>query len=213
LSNMEVLRNGLLFGFALAFLFGPVFFALIQTSIHKGFKSGAAMAVGISLSDVLFILVSYIGISQIIESDSLQAVLSIAGGGIMLAFGLYTFRKPVLEKSHINDINGYEKLWKYTVKGFLLNGINPFVLLFWLAIVSYSTVEYQYSGQQAQLFFGTIVATVLITDIIKSYAAHRLRCLISEKYLTILNRVVGVALMAFAARLFYSGLAVSFLPF
>lgn len=210
---MDILRNGFLFGLALAFFIGPVFFALIQTSVQKGFKSGASMAVGISLSDVIYIVVSYVGVSQILESESLKAVMSIGGGAIMLAFGLSSFRKPVLEKSHVNDMTGNEKLWRYMVKGFLLNGINPFVLLFWLAVVSYASVEYHYSGQQAQLFFGAIIFTVLLTDLTKAYTAHRLRCFITEKYITILNRVVGVALMAFAARLFYSGMAVSFMPF
>lgn len=210
---MDILTNGILFGLVLACFIGPVFFALIQTSIQRGFYSGAAMAMGICLSDIIYISISYIGISQVIQSESLRAVFSVAGGGMMLALGLSSFRKPVLAKSKQSDSIEPQKLWRYAVKGFLLNGVNPFVLLFWITVVSITSVEYNYTGVNAQLFFGMIILTVFITDLLKSYTAHRLRIFITERYITILNRVVGVALMAFAARLFYSGLAFSFLPF
>jgi threonine/homoserine/homoserine lactone efflux protein len=210
---MDILGNGLLFGLALAFFVGPVFFALIQTSIHKGFKFGAAMAIGISLSDLMYIIICYIGISHVLESESLKAVLSIAGGGIMFTFGLSSFRKPVMVKSDVKVLGGNPNLWHYGVKGIMLNGVNPFVLLYWVAVVSYSTVEYSYTGHQVLWFFGTIITTVLITDLIKSYMAHRLGGFITEKNMTILNRVVGVALVAFAVRLFYSGFTVFFVQF
>jgi threonine/homoserine/homoserine lactone efflux protein len=163
------------------------------------------MALGISVSDLVCIVISYIGISHLLESESLKTVLSIAGGSIMLTFGLSSFRKPLIQKDQTGD-DGNPKLWRYTLKGFMLNGINPFVLLFWLAVVSFSSVEYNYIGNQAILFFGAILLTVLITDLIKSFMAHRLSSFITEKYLTILNKVVGVAFVAFAIRLFYSGL-------
>jgi threonine/homoserine/homoserine lactone efflux protein len=211
---MDILGNGLLFGLALAFFVGPVFFALIQTSIHKGFKFGAAMAIGISLSDLMYIIICYIGISHVLESESLKAALSIAGGGIMFTFGLSSFRKPVLVKSHDTNMAGNNhRLWHYGIKGIMLNGVNPFVLLYWVAVVSYSTVEYSYTGHQVIWFFGTIITTVLITDLIKPYMAHRLGGFITEKNMTILNRVVGVAFVAFAVRLFYSGFAVIFVQF
>ena len=36
-------------------LTGPVFFALIKTSIEKGFRAGSALALGVVTSDVVFV--------------------------------------------------------------------------------------------------------------------------------------------------------------
>jgi threonine/homoserine/homoserine lactone efflux protein len=210
---MGILSNGLFFGLALAFFIGPVFFALIQVSIEKGFKTGAAMAFGIFLSDLTYIVICYLGISRILESETLKVAMSLGGGSILLAFGISSFKKPALEKNQICSQSDHPVLWRYGIKGVMLNGINPFVILFWVAVASIAAVEFNYSGKQVILFFGTILLTVLATDLIKAYMAHRLGRYITIRNMTILNRVVGIALVAFALRLFYSGLAVSFFQF
>lgn len=209
---MEILINGVLFGFALTFFMGPVFFALIQTSIEKGFVSGVSMALGISLSDIIYVAVAYIGVSHILQDDSTKALLSIAGGAILLVFGLASITKPALAKNAGETCESNHKIWRNLVKGFLLNGMNPSVLLFWIAAMSIISVEYEYKGHQAFLFLSSIILTVLTADIIKSYLAHRLRNSVNAKKMSIVNKVIGVALVAFAVRLLYSGFVFAFLP-
>ena len=51
----------------LAFLIGPVFFTIIQTSIERGFGSGTLVAVGVSLSDAFYITLTYLGIYQLFD--------------------------------------------------------------------------------------------------------------------------------------------------
>ena len=78
---MDVIINGLLFGLLLCVLIGPVFFALIQNAIEKGFFSGFFMAVGIALSDTIYILITYLGISQLVDNPSFNMWLGGVGGG------------------------------------------------------------------------------------------------------------------------------------
>src|SRR5688572_17743811 len=86
---MDIVLNGIVSGIVLAFLVGPVFFTIIQTSIERGFWSGFFVAVGVSLSDALYIIVSYLGLIQFIEAESFRYYLAYGGGGVLLAFGLY----------------------------------------------------------------------------------------------------------------------------
>ncbi len=127
---MDVIINGFLFGLLLCVLIGPVFFALIQNSIEKGFWSGFFMAIGIALSDSFYIVVTYLGISQFVENPKFNMWLGGVGGVIMLIFGVIYLFKPVpkkgLKQLHQEDTKWFQQI----VKGFLLNGINPFVLLF-----------------------------------------------------------------------------------
>jgi threonine/homoserine/homoserine lactone efflux protein len=142
---MGVFFNGCLFGLLLTILIGPVFFSLLQTSIEKGFKSGVSMAIGISLSDALCILIVYLGVSPFLNSEKFKLGLGIAGGFIMFTFGLYSILKPVPHKSAHKRIRGKNNVIKQILKGIMLNGINPFVLIFWVGMVSMGTLNYEYT--------------------------------------------------------------------
>lgn len=199
---MDVLVNGLLFGLLLCVLIGPVFFALIQNSIEKGFWSGFFMAIGIALSDSFYIVVTYLGISQFVENPKFNMWLGGIGGVIMLIFGIIYLFKPVPQKGlkqlHQEDTKWFQQI----VKGFLLNGINPFVLLFWLGIISKVTLDFEYNNNQAITFFVVLIATVFLVDVLKSYFATKLSQIVTPRFMKIMNRVVGVALILFSLRLF-----------
>lgn len=199
---MDIVINGILFGLLLCVLIGPVFFALIQNAIEKGFFSGFFMAVGIALSDSIYIVVTYLGISQFVENPSFNMWLGGIGGTIMLVFGFFYLFKPVPTKG-LKQLHAEETKWfQQIVKGFVLNGINPFVLIFWIGIVSKITVDFQYSTNEAISFFIVLIATVFAVDVLKSHFAVKLSEIVTPRFMKIMNRVVGVALILFSLRLF-----------
>ena len=51
----EPLFSGIGFGLLLAIMLGPVFFTILQTSLHEGFKAGLFLAFGVLLSDAAVI--------------------------------------------------------------------------------------------------------------------------------------------------------------
>lgn len=124
------------------------------------------------------------------------------GGGIMLIFGMTYMLKPVPKKG-IKQLHAEQTKWfQQIMKGFVLNGINPFVLIFWIGIVSKITVDFQYNTNQAITFFVVLIATVFSADILKSYFAVKLSEIVTPRFMKIMNRVVGVALVLFSLRLF-----------
>ena len=50
--------NAILLGFGLAFMVGPVFFTLIETSITKGVRAALTFDLGVVLADIMFISIS-----------------------------------------------------------------------------------------------------------------------------------------------------------
>lgn len=199
---MAAAGNGILLGLLLAVLVGPAFFALIQTSIGKGFVSALFMAFGIALSDALYIVITYLGISRIINNEAIHLWLGLGGGGILMAFGVFSIIKPIPDLTAKRVIPLKKTgLLKQSIKGFLLNGINPSVLLFWIGIVSMATVTYKYSSYEVLAFFIAIIATVLLTDILKAFVAHRLRALLTIRFMKIMNVIVGGGLILFGLRL------------
>lgn len=125
--------NGIALGFLLAAMVGPVFFALIQLSISKGFEAGAMLAAGVLVSDFIFILIAWLGNEAIQNNLYLKQTLGLAGGLLLITSGILSLtrksaaaaNKPALQITAKNPVNIF-------LKGFLLNSLNPFVLFFWL---------------------------------------------------------------------------------
>lgn len=197
-----VFVNGLLFGLVLAVLIGPVFFTLLQTSIEKGFDKAILVAIGIFFSDVVYINLAYFGLSQFIKNSKYNEWIGYAGGVILIVFGIVSLFKSRKKTKVVHRSVSVKGFFRYIFKGFIINGISPFVLIFWLGAMSMATIEYGYSGKTLVLFFGIIMLIVLITDVLKAYLANKLRTLVTPRLFTILNVIVGVALIAFGLRMF-----------
>ena len=120
---MDVVINGLVFGLLLCVLIGPVFFALIQNSIEKGFKAGFFMAIGIAVSDAFYILVTYLGISQLTNNEQFNMWLG-GLGVIMLGFKFSTCLSRVCQRLKTASPKS-TKWFQQIIKGFFLNGVNP----------------------------------------------------------------------------------------
>lgn len=197
---LSAFGSGILFGLLLTLMIGPVFFALIQTSIEKGFASGGSMAVGIALSDAVYVVIASLGVAVLANSPAFQGWLGLAGGTIMLVFGIANFQKKIKEAQEQGRDAGENNMIRQAVKGFLLNGINPFVLLFWFGIAA---LNYNHSLQQKICFFTGILITVLLTDLLKAYTANKLRRWLTPKFMLRMNKLVGIALIIFSIKLFY----------
>jgi len=202
---MDIVLNGIVYGIVLAFLIGPVFFTILQTSIERGFWSGVFVAIGVSLSDAVYILVSYLGLIQFIEADSFRHYLAYGGGCILLAFGIYYLFIKSKRLTNYDPERIQTRSWfRLLAKGFIINGLSPMVLFFWVATVSLATTRMGYaSSNDALIFFGSIVCTVFTTDIIKAKLADKLRILVTPRLIRVMNIVLGLVLVVFAGRLIF----------
>jgi threonine/homoserine/homoserine lactone efflux protein len=200
---MEVILNGIVTGVVLAFLIGPVFFAIIQTSIERGFWSGFFVAVGVSLSDVLYITVSYLGLIQFIQTENFRNYLAYGGGIVLMLFGLYYLFVKNKTLTNFDPEKVHTRSWfRLMSKGFIINGLSPMVLFFWLATVGVATTRLGYSSsREIAVFFASIVGTVFSTDLLKAKLADKLRLIITTKFIRIMNIVLGILLIVFAGRL------------
>ncbi len=200
---MEIIFNGVKFGVVLAFLIGPVFFTILQTSIERGFWKGALVALGVSVSDTLYVAICYLGLFQFLNDAKFRTNMAYVGGAILILFGLYHLliksrKAHVVTVQTVNETRSF----RYFMKGFVINGISPMVLIFWVATLSMATVEMGYSGGfELMLFFVALLLTVLGTDLVKAYLADKLRSLITHRFLIIMNVAVGIFLIIFGIQL------------
>ncbi len=197
---MDVFLEGTVLGLSLAFLFGfgPAFFALIQTGIYRGFVPGILLAVGIFLNDLIIVAGSLYGATSIMKGVQNYSLMGIIGGALLIVFGIVTYRK----KAEIEDMEDKPEIKAphaiiYIGKGFLLNAVNPFVWIFWISIIVSITARFNANALNLILFFSGTLSIVLITDIIKTFAASQFKKFITEKFLILINKIAGLAIAGF----------------
>lgn len=200
---LPLIAEGALLGLTLAlfFGFGPAFFMLVQTSIHRGFWPAVLMAVGIFLNDVFMVFICLLGTVQVITEPDNYFWFGVAAGLVLITFGFVTYNRRVMASVPVNDqlplkVTG-PHWFVYIAKGFVTNLVNPFVWIFWIGEVV--GISARMAGNHLNLiyFFSSTLAVVLISDVVKAYAAYQIKQFVTARFIHLLNRLVGIALVLF----------------
>jgi len=198
---LEAMYKGFLLGLALCLGVGPAFFALIQTSLHHGVRSGIALAIGIFISDVTCVLLAYLGISQFIMNPANKTIVGLAGGIILVLFGVYI----MLQKKTRNSFDDEKldikapNLILMALKGFFLNMLNPVVILLWITWLGLVSSNKNFTHRHVLGFFATTLMIVLGTDLLKVLTADRIKKFIKPRLLVGINRLVGAIILTIGA--------------
>lgn len=196
--------SGIGLGLIMAIMLGPVFFMLINISIKNGFRSAFYFALGVVLSDAFYISIIEFSKSLVGFIDDHKRWIALFGGFLLVVFGISSIIKKVSNPQEVNIKNdiGKSDLWLEVIKGFAMNALNPFVLFFWIG-VSTTLVASPTNEQNDWVFFGSALITIFFTDLLKGLMAINLKRLMTNQFISTLNKVSGVGLILFGIRLFY----------
>lgn len=197
---MDLFVTGILLGFFLSFMIGPVFFILIETSITKGFKAALTFDTGVIIADICFILIAYFSSFQLINRIKDDPALFLFGGMIMITYGVISFiRLQKLKKAEIHiEANSYKNnYFSLFAKGFLLNFINVGVLGFWLTIIITIGPQLEMNHTRMINFFAFVIGAYLLTDIFKMLLAKQLQSKLTPKNILKVKKISSVLLVIF----------------
>lgn len=195
---IEAIISGIGIGIVLTFITGPVFFALIKTSIEKGFHAGVALALGVVTSDVVFVGTIIFG-SQLFDiPPAVKEWLGIAGSIILFSIGIYYLLKKA-DVSYNTHTPASVNRAGYFFKGFLMCIFNPTLLFHWITVIGMASTVYHLGVPHRQLKIAIMFLTILIVqfgaDTTKAFYANKLRDRISVKLVHRLNYIAGIALI------------------
>ncbi|SFT42887.1 Threonine/homoserine/homoserine lactone efflux protein [Algoriphagus locisalis] len=204
----QALLEGISMGLLLSAMIGPVFFTLIQSSLEKGFRYAAMVALGIQVSDALYVLLTFFGVKFLAKATYFEAVLGYVGGAILIGFGIaYLVKKQTVKaEASVEEVRRAKKRSAF-LKGFSINGINPFVLLFWISIASLIHLKTDFDRVDFWSYYLGILLTVFSIDLIKAFIAKQLAQFVTPKVMFWLNKAVGVAMIGFGFRLILFAMA------
>lgn len=199
---LETIISGVGLGIVLSFATGPVFFALLKTSIEKGFHAGISLAGGVLLSDIIYVSLALYGSSFIQFENQYRYAIGLTGAAVMMGIGFFYLFKKV--KINYDNITSTKRNTGYFLKGFLMCIFNPSLLIYWITVTSsIISVTGEIQAQQVFPFFGSILITQFSMDSVKAYYANKLRYKIKERTIILLNRVAGSLIIIFALKLIY----------
>ena len=183
-------------GFFTAFIMGPVFWVLLETSITKGFKAAVAFDLGVMFADVCFIGICYLGSFQLLEDDQNKQGLFVLGGTILLLYGLYSWinrNKKSKDQPEIQESK--ENYFGLAAKGFAINILNVGVFIFWGGVTIVSSPASGKSFTSFVLFFSIVLLSYFITNLLKISVANRFKSILTGKGIVIVNSVVSLILI------------------
>jgi len=190
---------GIAAGLVFSISFGPVFVAITETSLRRGFMAGAAVALGVAISDVIYVVVILMGLSNLLEDPRFESVFALVGGMLLLLIGISLLVKKGVMGARVDKKRRHVGSF---FKGFLINSLHPYVPIFWLGVVASVKSQLNLDKSSDVQFFAGVLTTMLVVDVLKSYMAEVLRKRVAP-YATIVFRIIGGIFFVFGLKLLF----------
>jgi threonine/homoserine/homoserine lactone efflux protein len=193
----EALLKGLALGFLLALSVGPVIFTIIKQSLNNGYKGGFAFVIGVWISDIFWVVLGNAFSELVAKLLEYQRIIGYGGSGFLIGLGVfYVFFKKVKLNTDTTELKFSKKDYAaITLSGFLINTLNPSVILFWLVNATAFAVTHTF--RQRILIFSICLLFNMVADILKVLGAGKLRKRLTSHNISIINKVSGTILIGF----------------
>jgi threonine/homoserine/homoserine lactone efflux protein len=194
---LETIAKGFIIGILTSSPMGPINMLVIQRTLNRGSQHGLVSGMGAVLSDLIYALITVVGLSFV--SDFLtdnERWIQIAGSIILIIFGLFVFRSNPL-KGHITDMIPRETRYvKDFISSFFLTFSNPAIILVLIGLnasFSFNPLSDGWVSLIAGLV-SFIAASILwwffLTAFVSMLSRH-----FNRRGLVMLNLTVGLILM------------------
>jgi threonine/homoserine/homoserine lactone efflux protein len=205
----EALLKGLALGILLALSVGPVIFTVIKQSINNGYKGGLAFVAGVWISDIVWVVLSNAFSEMATQLLTYKKAIGYGGSAFLIGLGIfYVFFKKINLTSETAEVKiskkGYAAI---VVAGFLINTLNPSVILFWIANATVLAVKHSY--EERVVIFSVCLLFNIMADILKVVGAGKLRQRLTHRNISIINKLSGTILIGFGMALLWGILAFS----
>jgi threonine/homoserine/homoserine lactone efflux protein len=193
---LDAIIKGFTLGLLLAISVGPIVFTVIKQSLNNGRPGGLAFIAGISVSDIMLVVLANLFTNLFDEIKAHKAVLAIVASAFLILVGVYyLFFKKANLKTNVGsvDFKSHDYI-KIFVKGFVMNIFNPGIIIFWLTTAT-SFVDHPLNKRI--LIFTIALLIALFADVFKVLLAAKIRQRLTPKNIHRLNQVNGVILIGF----------------
>jgi RhtB (resistance to homoserine/threonine) family protein len=188
---------------------GPDFAMVTRNSYAFGRRSGLVAALGIACGVQVHVFYTVFGVAVIItQSPLLFMAMKLLGAGYLVYLGIKSFTNTSVLK--FAEAGGSAPTsWAVFRSGFLTNALNPKTMLF--VVAAYSQFVQANSSLASNFAYGLFMSLahwVWFSLVALFFSTARLRRRMLEKQ-SIIDRVIGTALIGLAACLLIPGIGPS----
>lgn len=203
---LDLTIKGLIVGIVASAPMGPVGVLCIQRTLNKGREYGLVTGLGAAISDILYALITGLGMSfvvEFIEQPRTIYILKLVGSVVLFIFGMYTYRsRPQLRPSS----NSRGTLTHNFFTAFLLTLSNPLIIFLFVALFNaFTFVVPEHFGQQClgyiSVFLGAMLWWYGLT-----YIIDKVRTSFDVNRIWLINQIIGVVVMVVSVLLLLSTL-------
>ena len=201
----DAIIKGLGLGIILALSVGPVIFTILKQSLTNGHRGGFSFVTGVWISDIILVVLSNFFSELVHDLLSFKVEIAIAGGIFLGGMGIFYifFKKVNLQVTEPALVPSFTKndFSKIAFSGFLINTLNPSVIIFWL--MNATAFSALYSFGERMLIFTICILVNVAADVLKVMMAGKIRNSLTPRHIDIINKVAGIILVIFGIMLIY----------
>lgn len=199
--------RGMLIGILISAPMGPIGVLCIQRTLNKGRWPAFFTGIGAALSDLIYCLLTGLGLSFVTDFiENNQSLLQIIGSLLLIAYAAYLFGSNPSRKLRKPSIQA-NSYWKDFATGFLFTFSNPLILFFIIALFARFSflapefMAYHYVAGYIAIFGGALLWWFLVT-----YFVNKVRSHFNVRSMWLINRVMAVILFIMAIVGFVTGI-------
>ena len=185
--------NGIIIGVVASAPMGPVGVLCVQRTLNKGRWYGFITGVGAAASDIIYALITGLGMSfvmDLITEPQTLFFLRIFGSLLLLVFGIYCWKSDPTKKIHIS---GKKKgsLVHNGITAFLVTFSNPLIIFLFMA--AFAQFTFVIPNHPLEMFLGylSIVAGALIWWYGLSWLIDKVREKFDNNGIQLINKIIG----------------------
>lgn len=191
---IDAVVKGLLLGLFMAISVGPTLFAVLKFSLNHSYKAGIAFILGVSVSDIMYVTIANVAASWLEAMSTYERSIAYGGAVILIIVGLsgllgkYKPKRPSGKQISISNAH----LWRIWASGFLINTINPGVIITWLAAV---TATANTTSLYRVVLFGCCLGLILSVDVCKVFLADAIRRRLTIRRIMYLHKISAACIL------------------
>ena len=189
--TLYTIIRGLAIGILVSAPMGPIGILCIQRTLNKGRWSGFVTGLGAALSDLIYALLTGLGMSIVIDFiEANQNILQILGSLVLVGFGLYLYRQnPAKNIRKANSsINTFTQDF---ITAFLLTFSNPLILFLYIGLFA----RFNFFLPESQLGHLSILLGAVSWWFLITYVINKVRARFNVRSIWLINRGIGIIII------------------
>lgn len=197
---LDIILKGILIGICCSAPMGPVGVLCVQRTLNKGRWYGFATGIGAAASDLIYALITGLGMSfvmDLITNQQNKFFLQITGSILLLGFGIYCWRTNPTKNMHIS---GYKKgsLTHNAVTAFFVTFSNPLIIFLFLALFAQLAFVIPNHPFEMCIGFLSIVAGAMLWWYGLTWLINSIREKFDNNGIVIINKIIGSLVIVFS---------------